>query len=102
MKIVARKQSDRIGRFFTYGKIDNFWAVFLEITEVAQIIGPLFPRYNLCFNLDQKMGWASFWAIFFTNSSGPNPTTSFYNARVVNFYNATGSLGRFESSTFLF
>jgi hypothetical protein len=28
---------------------------------------------------------------------GPNPTTSIYNASVVNFYNATGSLARYES-----
>jgi hypothetical protein len=28
---------------------------------------------------------------------GPNPTTSIYNASVVNFYNAAGSLARFES-----
>jgi hypothetical protein len=27
---------------------------------------------------------------------GPNPTTSIYNASVVNFYNCTGSLARFE------
>jgi hypothetical protein len=27
-------------------------------------------------------------------SPGPNPTTSIYNASVVNFYNATGSLAR--------
>jgi hypothetical protein len=27
----------------------------------------------------------------------PNPTTSIYNASVVNFYNATNSLARFES-----
>jgi hypothetical protein len=30
-------------------------------------------------------------------SPGPNSTTSIYNARIVNFYNATGSLARFES-----
>jgi uncharacterized protein YbcV (DUF1398 family) len=29
---------------------------------------------------------------------GANPTTSIYNASVVNFYNATGSLARFESN----
>jgi hypothetical protein len=31
---------------------------------------------------------------------GPNPTTSFYNAGVVNFYNATGSLARFKNQNF--
>jgi hypothetical protein len=29
--------------------------------------------------------------------TGANPTTSIYNASFVNFYNATGSLARFES-----
>jgi hypothetical protein len=33
---------------------------------------------------------------------GPNPTTSIYNASVVNFYNATGSLARFENKNILF
>jgi hypothetical protein len=31
---------------------------------------------------------------------GANPTTSIYNASVVNFYNATGSLARFENKIF--
>jgi hypothetical protein len=35
-------------------------------------------------------------------SSGPNPTTLIYNASVVNFYNATGSLARFENKNILF
>jgi hypothetical protein len=29
--------------------------------------------------------------------AGPNPTTLIYNASVVSFYNATGSLARFEN-----
>jgi hypothetical protein len=33
---------------------------------------------------------------------GPNPTSSIYNASVVNFYNATGSLARSESLFFYF
>jgi hypothetical protein len=35
-------------------------------------------------------------------TSGANPTTSIYNASVVNFYNATGSLARFENKNILF
>jgi hypothetical protein len=31
--------------------------------------------------------------------TGPNPTTSIYNASV-NFYNATGSLARFENKKY--
>jgi hypothetical protein len=33
--------------------------------------------------------------------SGPNPPTSIYNAGVVNFYSATGSLARFEDKNIL-
>jgi hypothetical protein len=33
---------------------------------------------------------------------GSNPTTSIYNASVVNFYNATGGLARFENKNILF
>jgi hypothetical protein len=33
---------------------------------------------------------------------GHNPTTSIYNASVVNFYNTTGSLARFENKSILF
>jgi hypothetical protein len=33
---------------------------------------------------------------------GSNPTTSIYNASVVNFYNATGSLARFENKNIFF
>jgi hypothetical protein len=32
--------------------------------------------------------------------SGPNPTTSIYNASVANFYSATGSLARFENKKY--
>jgi hypothetical protein len=35
-------------------------------------------------------------------ASGANPTIVIYNARVVNFYNATGSLARFENKNILF
>jgi hypothetical protein len=33
---------------------------------------------------------------------GPNPSTSSYTTSVVNFYNATGSLARFENKNILF
>jgi hypothetical protein len=38
----------------------------------------------------------------FKNTSGANPTIASYNASVVNFYNATGSLERFENKNILF
>jgi hypothetical protein len=34
--------------------------------------------------------------------AGANPTIVIYNASVVNFYNATGSLARFENKNILF
>jgi hypothetical protein len=34
-------------------------------------------------------------------NSGSNPTIAIYNASVVNFYNATGSLARFENKNTL-
>jgi hypothetical protein len=34
--------------------------------------------------------------------SGANPTIASYNASVVNFYNATGSLARFEKKNIIF
>jgi hypothetical protein len=33
---------------------------------------------------------------------GANPTIASYNASVVNFYNATGSLARFENKNIIF
>jgi hypothetical protein len=36
------------------------------------------------------------------NTSGANPTIVSYNASVVNFYNATGSLARFENKNISF
>jgi hypothetical protein len=36
-----------------------------------------------------------------TKITGANPTTSIYNASVVNFYNAIGNLARFENNFFI-
>jgi hypothetical protein len=36
------------------------------------------------------------------SNPGANPTIASYNASVVNFYNATGSLMRFENKNILF
>jgi hypothetical protein len=40
-----------------------------------------------------------FW--FENISSGANPTIASYNASAVNFYNATGSLARFENKNII-
>jgi hypothetical protein len=37
----------------------------------------------------------------YTVSLGPYPSNSIHNASVVNFYNATGSLARFENNFFI-
>jgi hypothetical protein len=38
--------------------------------EVAQFLGYFFCGKKVRKNTDRKLGWATFWAIFFTNSSG--------------------------------
>jgi hypothetical protein len=43
-------------------------------------------RTFTCYNSEQKLG--------------VNPTIAGYNASVVNFYNATGSLARFENKKY--
>jgi hypothetical protein len=48
--------------------------------------------------LKTRQSVAEEWNLLFSNrDTGTNPTTSIYNASVVNFYNATGSLARFEN-----
>jgi hypothetical protein len=39
---------------------------------------------------------------FVNPESGANPTIASYNASVVNFYNATHSLARFENTNIIF
>jgi hypothetical protein len=40
--------------------------------------------------------------VIITSTPGTNPTTAIHNAGVVNFYNATSSLARFENKNILF
>jgi hypothetical protein len=44
----------------------------------------------------------SFRTFFRKKIPGANPTIASYNASVVNFYNATGSLARFENKNIIF
>jgi hypothetical protein len=48
------------------------WAVFYyRIKELAQQFGSLFPTEKSCTNFDKKwVGLCTFWAFFFSNSSG--------------------------------
>jgi hypothetical protein len=51
-----------LGEFSTIGWLFTLGS-FVKITEVANIIGLLFPTLKLCINF-QKMDWATFWATF--------------------------------------
>jgi hypothetical protein len=42
------------------------------------------------------------WSCYVNANTGANPTIVGYNANVVNFYNATGSLARFENKNIIF
>jgi hypothetical protein len=59
---VKGKQGDQIartfiGQLFTSGR-------FIKITEIASKFGIFFPKYRIGIYFEQKMGWATFWAIF--------------------------------------
>jgi hypothetical protein len=58
-----------LGDFFVYWQT-VFFGSFLKITELAQILGILFSTRQVMYWLRQKMGQATFGAIFFQNSSG--------------------------------
>jgi hypothetical protein len=61
--------------------------------------------YNSDVSIITKMYWSTFWAGFPPNhlvsltpaQTGANPTIANCNASVVNFYNATYNLARFEN-----
>jgi hypothetical protein len=46
--------------------------------------------------------WMEKFLLRFESKPGPNPTIVFYNASVINFYNATGSLVCCENKNILF
>jgi hypothetical protein len=53
------------------------WAVFLKIPEAAQIFVSAFFTAKVTHVLFcRKMGWATFWAFFSTNSSGHTDANS--------------------------
>jgi hypothetical protein len=57
----ASYQGVQIGRILAYILGDCFLLVLLvKITEVAKIIGILFPRYQICGNFHKEMDWATF------------------------------------------
>jgi hypothetical protein len=95
----------------------------MKMTEEAKNFGHPAPRVRVMNKFSTKIGWAIFWAIFSQThlvtlfesnwavnfgamlqkrANSPhnpraNPTIASYNASVVNLYNATGSLARFEN-----
>jgi hypothetical protein len=75
----------------------------LENKKVARIFGFIFSMVKVLHWRWREMAWAIFWAIFSQSGyPGANPTIVSYNASIVNFYNATGSIARLENKIFLF
>jgi hypothetical protein len=78
---------------------DNFWlkiGVFLK----NQCYDQNFAKFGFVLSQKTPIFPRFFGEKFFkiiTSVPGPNPTTTIYNAGVVNVYNATDSLARFES-----
>jgi hypothetical protein len=71
---VASHQGDQIGRIFAFWVIVNLVS-YLLITDVRRNFWATFISIkNTNLSITAKMGWATFWAIFFTNSSG-HPAT---------------------------
>jgi hypothetical protein len=52
-----------LGEFLPTGRIFSL-ASLLKLSEVVQILGLLFPQYQLCITFDKKIRWATFWATF--------------------------------------
>jgi hypothetical protein len=48
-----------LGEFSPLGRLFSL-ASLLKFTEVAQILGLLFPKCQLCINFDKKIVWATF------------------------------------------
>jgi hypothetical protein len=106
---VARHQAtpDRIGsnlaarRFAT-----GFFQCSCKMTNLGKKIICCLPRLweNNCFITAKSTYWAQMFKNFcsINTISGANPMIASYNASIVNFYNATGSLSRFKNKNILF
>jgi hypothetical protein len=71
-----------------------FGSVFLKIVIMAPIFGLLFQRSKIVFTFVKKMGWDTFWVIFFTNQSGNS-------GRGSTFFNPTVSCKDVEQGIFI-
>jgi hypothetical protein len=73
---VDSEQGDQIGRIFAQWAIIYSGQFFSKITELAQkFVLPTF-RHSIDYVLSfTKMGWATFWAIFFTNTDSERVST---------------------------
>jgi hypothetical protein len=112
MKTVFIKTKRYVFRHLVFLKSRNRPTTTIEFCKVKKINNPanlkvtdrliLFAsedyRVNPTFFV-QKRNLSSFINSFI---AGANPTIAIYNASVVNFYNATGSLARFENKNILF
>jgi hypothetical protein len=62
-KLQVRRQGDQIGRIFAY-RVIIFLGIIVKITKGAQNSGRLFSTEKVLYSFWQKMGLATFWAIF--------------------------------------
>jgi hypothetical protein len=70
--------------------------------EISQVQNNEFLFGFLCTNLPISGANPSITEFKSANRPEPNPTTSIYNASVVNLFNATGSLARFENKNIFY
>jgi hypothetical protein len=63
------RQGDQIGRISAQWVIVYFGLFLWKFQKWPTFLGYFFPQLSWCINFD-KMYWATFWAICFTNSSG--------------------------------
>jgi hypothetical protein len=68
-KYSVRSQCDQIGRLFAYWAIIYFGWI-LKITEIAFILGRIFPRKKVMFIILRKEGLGYILGDFFTSQSG--------------------------------
>jgi hypothetical protein len=75
----VQSQGDQIGRIFAYGAI-FFFGHFLKNYRSRQNFGLHFRAKSNAKKKNRKNRWATFWVIFFTNSSGrPVPSLELTN-----------------------
>jgi hypothetical protein len=80
-----QKQGDQIGRIFAQWAIVYFGQFLSNFRYSPIFMGSVFQSIDY---------------VLILTATGENPTITSCNASVVNFYNATGSLARFENKKY--